>query len=68
MDNFMPFGVGGTLLGASRLFFGFIGFDEVACLAGRSQNPRYTMPLAIGGTLLAATVISTLAQFALGGM
>ncbi|KNC76029.1 hypothetical protein SARC_11459 [Sphaeroforma arctica JP610] len=66
-DEFLPFGIGGMLLGASKLFFGFIGFDEVACLAGRSNNPRKTMPLAIGGTLLAATVISTLAQFALGG-
>eukprot|EP01134_Creolimax_fragrantissima_P006741 CFRG6741T1 len=66
-DEFIPFGIGGMLLGASKLFFGFIGFDEVACLAGRSSNPRKTMPLAIGGTLLAATVISTLAQFALGG-
>jgi hypothetical protein len=46
----------------------FAGFDEVACLAGRSVNPRKTMPLAIGGTLLGATIISTSAQFALGGM
>eukprot|EP01134_Creolimax_fragrantissima_P003384 CFRG3384T1 len=66
-DEFLPYGVGGMLLGASKLFFGFIGFDEVACLAGRAQNPRRTMPLAIGGTLLAATVISGLAQFSLSG-
>lgn len=67
-EEFLPFGVGGMLLGASKLFFGFIGFDEVACLAGRSVNPRTTMPLAIGGTLLGATIISTLSQTALAGM
>jgi L-asparagine transporter-like permease len=28
-DTFFPEGVGGTVTGASLLFFGFIGFDEV---------------------------------------
>ncbi|KNC86685.1 hypothetical protein SARC_01154 [Sphaeroforma arctica JP610] len=67
-DEFLPYGIGGMLLGTSKLFFGFIGFDEVACLAGRANNPRKTMPLAIGGTLLLATIISGLAQASLSGM
>ena len=54
--------------GSSLLFFGFIGFDEVCCLAAKSHNPRRTMPLAIAGTLGGAAVLSMLAQLALSGM
>jgi amino acid transporter len=60
--------MGGTLKGTSLLFFGFIGFDEVCCLASRSENPAQVMPRAIAGTLFGATVLSVLAQLALGGM
>jgi amino acid transporter len=66
--EFFPDGVEGTLKGTSLLFFGFIGFDEVCCLASRSDNPAHTMPRAIAGTLFGATVMSVLAQLALGGM
>jgi len=50
------------------LFFGFIGFDEVCCLAGKTEQPAHTMPRALAGTLAAAAVISTVAQVALAGM
>mmetsp|Transcript_1805 Transcript_1805/g.2305 ORF Transcript_1805/g.2305 Transcript_1805/m.2305 type:complete len:504 (-) Transcript_1805:118-1629(-) len=67
-DEFFPQGMEGTLKGTSLLFFGFIGFDEVCCLASRSEDPAHTMPRAIAGTLLGATILSVLAQLALGGM
>lgn len=67
-EEFFSEGVGGTLKGTSLLFFGFIGFDEVCCLASRSENPAQVMPRAIAGTLFGATVLSVLAQLALGGM
>ena len=56
-DTFFPQGAGGTISGASLLFFGFIGFDEVCCMAARSENPAVVMPRAIAGTLLGAGVM-----------
>ncbi|GMH74939.1 hypothetical protein TL16_g06602 [Triparma laevis f. inornata] len=64
-DTFFPEGVGGTITGSSLLFFGFIGFDEVCCMAARSENPSKTMPRAIAGTLIGAAVLSASAQLAL---
>lgn len=64
-EVFFPKGIGGVVHGASALFFGFVGFDEVCCLSGRTTNPRRTMPRALAGTLLVATVVSMLAQFTL---
>jgi len=62
---FAPRGTTGIVDGATLLFFGFVGFDEVCCLASRSKDPARTMPRAIAGTLLGATVISGGAQLAL---
>lgn len=67
-DNFSPYGITGILLGTSKLFFGYIGFDEVACLAGRSKNPSKIMPWAIGGTLAGTVFLSSTAQLAVGGI
>lgn len=66
--TFFPDGVTGVAQGTSLLFFGFIGFDEVCCMAARCDKPRYAMPRAISGTLLGAAVLSTLAQLALAGL
>jgi basic amino acid/polyamine antiporter, APA family len=41
--EFFPQGAAGTLSGTSLLFFGYIGFDEVCCLAGKSENPAQVM-------------------------
>jgi basic amino acid/polyamine antiporter, APA family len=64
-DTFFPQGIGGTITGASLLFFGFIGFDEVCCLASRAENPSVVMPRAIAGTLFGAALMSSLAQLSL---
>ncbi|GMI12187.1 hypothetical protein TrVE_jg9853 [Triparma verrucosa] len=64
-DTFFPEGVGGTITGSSLLFFGFIGFDEVCCMAARSENPSKTMPRAIAGTLIGAAALSACAQLSL---
>lgn len=66
--TFAPRGVGGVLKSTSSLFFGFVGFDEVCCMASKAENPSTTMPRALAGTLLGAAVFSGLAQFALAGM
>ena len=64
-DDFFPRGIGGMISGTSLLFFGFIGFDEVCCMAGKAANPKKVMPKAILGTLLIAAVCSMSAQFSL---
>eukprot|EP00439_Symbiodinium_sp_Y106_P072605 s865_g13.t1 len=64
-DAFMPGGLSGIIKATTLLFFGFIGFDEVCCLASQARNPARTMPLALIGTLAGAAVISVTAQLAL---
>lgn len=67
-STFFPGGAGGTLSATSSLFFGFIGFDEVCCMASKAKDPAKTMPRALAGTLLGAALFSGLAQFALSAM
>ena len=72
----------GVLAGSVTTFFGFIGFDEVCCMAGeawrahrnffrdfgwQATNPRKTVPRALIGTLLCATVLPLAASLALVG-
>ena len=67
-EEFFPAGASGAAKATSMLFFGFIGFDEVCCLAARAHNPKRTMPLAIAGTVLGAAVLSCTAQLALSAL
>ncbi|DAZ99714.1 TPA: hypothetical protein N0F65_000892 [Lagenidium giganteum] len=62
------FGLPGVFLGASASFFGYIGYDEVCCLAGEAKNPTYNIPRAVIGTIVGAAFLSTMATFALVGM
>mmetsp|Transcript_37982 Transcript_37982/g.114774 ORF Transcript_37982/g.114774 Transcript_37982/m.114774 type:complete len:581 (+) Transcript_37982:85-1827(+) len=64
-ETFFPKTFAGTVEGATLLFFGFIGFDEVCCMAAKADSPSTTMPRALGGTLLGAMLFSGLAQAAL---
>ena len=49
----------------ARSFVTVAGFDEVCCMAARSENPSKTMPRAIAGTLVGAALLSSLAQLSL---
>ncbi|ETW02406.1 hypothetical protein H310_05922 [Aphanomyces invadans] len=62
------FGVQGVMFGASQAFFGFVGFDEVCCLAAEAKNPRKIMPRAVIGTILGTMFLSSFASLALSGM
>jgi APA family basic amino acid/polyamine antiporter len=75
LDVFVPqntdhghFGWSGVLLGSTIAFFGFIGFDEVACMAAEAKNPGKVMHKAIIGTIIGTTILSMLAALALVGM
>lgn len=61
------FGAAGILRGATSSFFGYLGFDEVVCLAAEAKNPNDT-PRAVLWTLACVTVVYILASIALSGM
>merc|ERR1712195_418259 len=72
-DNLTPFvppqfGTGGVLTGGTAAFFGFIGFDEVCCMAGEAKNPTKIMPRAVVGTIVGTAVLSIVASLSLVGM
>ena len=67
-DTEERYGYQGVMLGASSAFFGYVGFDEVCCLAAEAQNPRKIMPLAVIGVVLGTCLLSTLSSLALAGL
>eukprot|EP00557_Chaetoceros_sp_GSL56_P009906 CAMPEP_0176482260 /NCGR_PEP_ID=MMETSP0200_2-20121128/3279_1 /TAXON_ID=947934 /ORGANISM="Chaetoceros sp., Strain GSL56" /LENGTH=429 /DNA_ID=CAMNT_0017878561 /DNA_START=362 /DNA_END=1648 /DNA_ORIENTATION=- len=71
--NFRPlipakFGIPGVMRGSVSSFFGYIGYDEICCMAGEAVNPKKDLPRAVMGTLLLVTVLYVLAAIALVGM
>ena len=68
LQPFVPFGTVGVLRGATSSFFGYLGYDEVCCIAGESLHPHRDMPRAILWTLATVTLIYMTAALALVGM
>ncbi|DBA03687.1 TPA: hypothetical protein N0F65_004104 [Lagenidium giganteum] len=64
----MAFGYQGVITGASQAFFGYIGFDEVCCLAAEAKNPKKVMPLAVIGVVVGTMILSVLSSLVLAGM
>lgn len=52
----------------SSSFFGYLGYDEVCCIAGEAINPAQNLPRAVIGTLVIVAAIYMLAALALTGM
>lgn len=67
MQPFFPYSFSGVLGGSTAFFFGFIGFDEVCCLAAEAKNPHVVLPKAVFGTIFIVTVLTCLAAVALSG-
>lgn len=72
-SNFSPFvppelGMGGVLAGTVTTFFGFLGYDEVCCLAGEAVNPRKSIPRSVLGTISLATLLPVLGSVGLVGL
>jgi APA family basic amino acid/polyamine antiporter len=72
-DNMSPlippqFGVSGIIRGATSSFFGYIGFDEICCIAGEAVDPAKNMPRAIILTLVIVTSLYITASIGLVGM
>ncbi|ETW04228.1 hypothetical protein H310_04565 [Aphanomyces invadans] len=62
------FGWPGVMVGASASFYGYIGYDEVCCLAGEAVNPRKNIPRAVLGTVIGAAILSIMATLSVMGM
>ncbi|KAG7400682.1 hypothetical protein PHYBOEH_004729 [Phytophthora boehmeriae] len=68
VDGAMTFGAQGIITGASSAFFGYVGFDEVCCLAAEAKNPKKIMPWAVIGVVTGTMFLSSFASLALSGM
>lgn len=68
LHPFTPYGMKGVMKGATTCFFGFIGYDEVCCLAQETADPRRLLPAAIFATIFSAAFLYSLASLALVGM
>lgn len=72
-ENLTPFiprnlGVSGIMRGATSSFFGYIGYDEVCCVAGEAINPQRNLPRAVLLTIGIVTALTVFASLALVGM
>ena len=68
LTPFVPYGTSGIFRGATSSFFGYLGYDEVCCLAGEALHPARDMPRAVLLTLSILTLLYVLAALALCGM
>jgi APA family basic amino acid/polyamine antiporter len=65
---FMPNGFSGVWVGASLIFFAYIGFDAISTAAEECKNPGKDMPRGIIGSLAICTVIYIVVAGVLTGM
>jgi APA family basic amino acid/polyamine antiporter len=54
---FMPYGISGLMLGASLVFFAFIGFDSISTHSEEAKKPQRDVPLAIIASLVLCTFL-----------
>ncbi len=65
---FMPNGLSGVWVGASLIFFAYIGFDAISTAAEECRQPARDLPIGIIGSLLICTVIYVAVALVLTGM
>ena len=73
IDNMKPFsnpnyGISGTLLGASMLFFGIVGFDFISMISEEAVNSKRDVPLAMRDSVLISTAFYVLVALSMCGM
>ena len=66
--NFAPEGVSGVMLGATTVFFAYLGFDAISTSAEETINPQKSLPRAIILTLLICTAFYVIVCLVLTGM
>ena len=66
--KFGEYGWSGIFRGAGVIFFAYIGFDALSCLAQEAKNPQKDMPIGIIGALLICTVFYIAVSLVLTGI
>ena len=65
---FMPYGLSGIMLGASIVFFAFIGFDSISTHAEEARRPQHDVPIGIITSLVVCTVLYMAVAAVITGM
>jgi APA family basic amino acid/polyamine antiporter len=70
-ENWTPFapnGFRGVWVGASLIFFAYIGFDAVSTAAEEAKNPQRDMPRAMIGSLVITSILYIVVTMVLTGL
>lgn len=67
-NNFAPQGLSGIMVGATTVFFAYLGFDTISTSAEETINPQKSLPRAIIITLLICTAFYIIVCLVLTGM
>ena len=65
---FMPYGLSGLMLGASIIFFAYIGFDSISTHAEEAKNPQRDVPIGIIFSLVLCTILYVAVVAVITGM
>jgi amino acid transporter len=65
---FIPYGFSGLMLGASIVFFAFIGFDSISTHAEEARNPKRDVPIGILTSLFVCTALYMAVAAVITGM
>jgi len=67
-SNFFPYGLSGMMLGASLVFFAFIGFDSISTHAEEAIRPQRDVPFGILASLFVCTILYIAVSAIITGM
>ncbi|WP_420127477.1 amino acid permease [Longimicrobium sp.] len=67
-EPFMPNGWNGVFVGASLIFFAYIGFDAVSTAAEEAKNPQRDMPRAMMWSLAVTSLIYIVVTLVMTGL
>lgn len=67
-SNYFPYGASGMMLGASLVFFAFIGFDSISTHAEEAVRPQRDVPFGILASLFLCTILYICVSAVITGM
>jgi APA family basic amino acid/polyamine antiporter len=67
-SSFAPYGLSGLMLGASIIFFSYIGFDSISTHAEEARRPQRDVPIGILASLAICTVLYVAVAAVLTGL
>lgn len=67
-SSYFPYGLSGVMLGASLVFFAFIGFDSISTQSEEAKNPSRDVPIGILASLFICTILYIAVSAVITGM